>query len=287
MSEQQLSAGISVAGLLTCLVVFSLFGPGDTVKAADPATANAEVQAFENGDTSVFSGGAPLRLFMWKTVTSSMIYGQGGSRLRSFTIEQMLVLLPRGVLLSTYTGKDKVGSWRAAGSALEVTLDGKNMALRLGRGPNGQVSATLDGPRGAATYWEVARPNDSRLAGRYETLYSAGSGGGGVPVISSEGKKALVLTPDHRFELSGASSTTAIDKRSVTAARNGGVLRGQWRYDPASFILTLQPEGGQPVLKGPTFPSAAWSQGDAPNSDWSILGVDRWWRAASVATPSK
>lgn len=241
------------------------------------------MQAFIAGDTKALAAREPVRMFLYKTVSSAMIYGQG---LRAFTIEEALVFLPRGVLSVLYAGKPKLGSWRAVGSGFEILLEGKSFSLQVSRGLHGAASTTLYGPSGNRTYWEVARPNDRRLAGRFETLYSGGSGSGGnVPVISSEGRKALVLTPDHRFVLSKDSSTTAVDKSSVTAVSNSNTLRGNWRYDPTAFTLTLEPDGGQPALAGPTFSSAAWSEGLATNSDWSILGIDSWWRADPASTP--
>ncbi len=256
MAERPFLAGVAAIALLTCIAAAAAEAPSDAI---------ALVRAFAAGDTTAFAAGEPVRLFMVSEVRTQNVFRAGGLQLESHNVDHLLVFLPRGVLLGVDAGRSTVGSWRSVADGFEVTVAGKTTALRLSRGQNGQNSMTAFG----LTYREVPRPTDSSLAGRYETMNATSAGGGALASVSSYGHQTLLLTPDHRFEKSAASSTTASDNRFVAHAGHSDVLRGKWQYEPASFTLTLEPEGGKPALAGPTFQSP---------SGWSILGQNTWWR---------
>lgn len=244
MTKRPFLAGVAALALLTSI---------PAAAADDPSGANALVRAYSVGDATAFAAGEQVRVFMT-------------SKMRTHNVDHLLVFLPRGVLLGIDGGRSTVASWRSVADGFEVTFaTGKTTTISLSRGQNGQNSMTAF----RLTYWEVPRPTDSSLVGRYETMNATSGGGGALAWVSSYGHRTLLLTPDHRFEMSAASSTTASDTSFVAHAGHSHVLRGKWEYQPASFSLRLEPEGGKPALGGPTFQTP---------TGWSILGQDSWWR---------
>lgn len=269
MSNNPLFAGISALALLACMPSFA---------ADNPAAANPIVKAFVDGDVSAFPRGEPVRLFADHEAVTRNTLGAGlQMQLESFVVDYCVVLLPKGVMFLTGEGPPAVGHWRAVSGGFEGTLAGNTFALRLGRARNGKT--ILVAPR--RTFWEVPAPSDGSIIGRYVTVYASGGGGGPLfAQTSTYGKKALLLTQDHHYQFSSAGSTTVSGKNYTAYVGRDGVARGTWRYEPASFTLILQPEGGKPTIAGVTFP--------ASGTDWTIIGRSGWWRETQAqVAPSK
>lgn len=269
---RQFLAGVALVALLTCQITSGCISLPGRVRAADSAEANAFVKAFQTGDPKPFAGGEQVRLFINARVESKIVNVVGGSQVKTHTIDHLLVFLPRSVFLGADNGQAIVGSWRSVSSGFDVTLNGKTTAVRLSRAQNGQTLATGFG----LTYGEVSRLSDANLVGRYETLSSAVSGGAGSPTISTSGKKALVLAPDHHFELSAESSTSVLAYGVSHGGAHNNVMRGKWQYAPTSFALILEPEGGQPRIAGLTCPSPV---------GWIVFNNDNWWRVNQTTSP--
>lgn len=236
--------------------------PACAAGAADNPTPEQKLAAaFVTGDAKVFAGGEPLRLFLT-------------TRFRGRRIDDLLVFMPHGVLAEIDNGRATMARWRSISGGFELSINGKTAPLRLAKLPSGRAGLTGSG----LTYVEIPRLTEASLAGRYETMSAGGSGGGPMLSVSHYGRKALVLTPDHRFVLGSSSSTTATDKSTVVAAARDGGISGKWRYEPASYTLTLEPDNGKPALSGPTFPSFLGALSNDRTTDWMVLGADTWWR---------
>lgn len=246
-------------------------------------------QRFANLQRAVADGyarGERARVFMYLNTTVGVVPGGDlGLQLQQRQDVRLAAFLPGGIFLNTdpepdYRAPDlrRVGegelpaTWKAVSGGFQVTApDGGVTGYTLG---NGAPQPTLKA--GGTTYREVLPLKAAELVGLFSTLSTSSSSALGTAVFSRSDRD-LELRADGRY-VSNNSSFTAVSGANV----GGGVgsdrtAGGRWSYDPASFTLTLRPDGGG-VRTGPTYTLAFGATRKEKDVDWTLLGEHNWWK---------
>ncbi len=260
----------------------------------DAVNAKANIAAIESGLKAqiaaidkAYGVGKEAMLFVNTQSGVRPDYGMAGMEIQSYRDTTVYALVPGGALfteipdtlrkpdLNAALAENTLGSWSASGSNYAITMpDGSKKTLRrTAQGVNdGEIDLSL-----------VDRLSAAHVPGRFESIAVSSAGGMGVgsdTFIASRADFSLLLKPDGQFEQSVSSYTSASGSAFALGTGNDDLVRGNWRYDPASYTLNLQPEGGAPPISKPFF-CFGCSKADVKtaNWDWFVFGEDDWWMA--------
>lgn len=234
-----------------------------------------------------YTRGERARVFLYlNTGVRAAPGGDLGLQLQTYQNVRLAAFLPGGVFLDTdpepdYRAPDlrRVGegelpaTWKAVPGGFQVTApDGRVTRYTLGK--NG-AQATLRA--GDTTYREAAPLKPAELVGSFSTISTSSSSALGTAVFSRSDRD-LELQPGGRYLSKNSSFTTVIGSNVGGGVGGDKAAGGKWSYDPASFTLTLRPDGGG-VRSGPTYTLAATAAERGEKSvDWTLLGEHDWWK---------
>lgn len=270
----------------------------DTVKLA-PAAARKDIafrtQRFANLQRAVADGyakGGRARVFLSTQVRFTPVVNFDlGMTMRSEIDARTAAFLPGGVFLDAGPEPDYrtpnlrrmsrgefPATWKAVSGGFQVMRpDGQTTLYTLG---NQAGQPTLK--EGGTTYSEAAPLKAADLVGIFSSTSTSSSSLMGTAVFSRSDSD-LELLSGGRY-LSGNASFTSVSSANVAGGTGGKRAEGgTWAYDPASYTLTLKPEGGG-AISGPTYTvaySAQTREGpiEAGKSvDWTVLGRFDWWK---------
>ncbi|WP_420596033.1 hypothetical protein [Deinococcus sp.] len=242
-------------------------------------------QALKNG----YARGEKVKLYAWSESGVKNVYTTSGLQLRAFNNIGTLAFLPGGLFLKnagdfqspdwrTEGDGELPARWKKVGSGYQVTTpDGQTTTYAVEKASGNQTRIRA----GSRTYWEISPLTKEDVIGVFSTKYSSSSGLAGTNSYSS-GNIDVTLLPNGRYEDSG-QSFTAVTSPNVTAGTgNNKTKSGKWSYDPASYTLTLSPDGGG-SQRGLTYTqgfSASERQIKGGGSvDWLFMGRKGWWKS--------
>lgn len=241
-------------------------------------------QAVKNG----YARGERVRLYTWSESGVRNVYTPSGLQLRAFNNTGSLAFLPGGVFLEDArdgyrtpdlraTGNGELPArWKSVGGGYQVTWpDGKTTLYKLEKGTQSRIR------QGNRTYQEIPALSAKDVIGTFSTKYSNTSGTGGTAVNSS-GNLDVKLLPNGRYEDRSDTYTSVISSNVTAGSGDKKATGGKWAYDPASYTLTLSPDGGG-KQSGLTYtqvftPAARQIKGEG-SVDWLFMGRTGWWKS--------
>ncbi|OLV20290.1 hypothetical protein [Deinococcus marmoris] len=241
-------------------------------------------QALKNG----YARGEKVKLYTWSESGVRNVYTPSGMQLQAFNNTGSLAFLPGGLFLEDarddLRGPDwrAVGDgelparWKSVGGGYQVTLpNGKTTLYKIEKVAQARIR------QGNRTYTEIPALSAKDVIGTFSTKYASTSGMGDTAVNSS-GNLDVKLLPNGRYE-DRSDSYTSVISSNVTAGSGGKkATGGKWAYDPASYTLTLSPDGGG-KQSGLTYtevftPAARQIKGEG-SVDWLFMGRTGWWKS--------
>ncbi|THF66712.1 hypothetical protein E7T06_20640 [Deinococcus sp. Arct2-2] len=218
-------------------------------------------------------------------------FNGGGLQLVAYRDTSTAAFLPGGVFLDRpgepdYRAPDlrRMGGgelplrWRGVSGGFEVMApDGKVTLYKFGKVAGAQRSLTQNNE----TFWEIPRLGAADLTGIFSSISTSSSGGPMAPnnfAVYSRSDSDLELLPGGRYRSSNQSFTSVSASNVAGGTGQNTAAGGRWSYDPASYTLTLTPDGGG-VRTGPTYTHTFAPDSRQKDSiDWTLLGDDRWWK---------